>query len=68
MKTVQPGSKAYTVKGLLPLCRFGYMKLCYADPELKVSKEEFERPANLYKSRTVILLWLSKDDCCSKQR
>jgi hypothetical protein len=25
------------------------MKLCYADPELKVSKEEFERPANLYK-------------------
>jgi penicillin-binding protein 1A len=23
------------------------MKLCYADPELKVSKEEFERPANL---------------------
>lgn len=24
-----------------------FMKLCYADPELKVSKEEFERPANL---------------------
>ena len=24
-----------------------FMKLCYADPELKVSKEQFERPANL---------------------
>ena len=24
-----------------------FMKLCYADPELKVSKSEFERPANL---------------------
>lgn len=24
-----------------------FMKLCYADPELKVSKGEFERPANL---------------------
>ena len=24
-----------------------FMKLCYADSELKVSKEEFERPANL---------------------
>jgi penicillin-binding protein 1A len=24
-----------------------FMKRCYADPELKVSKEEFERPANL---------------------
>ena len=23
------------------------MKLCYADPALKVSKEPFERPANL---------------------
>jgi penicillin-binding protein 1A len=23
------------------------MKLCYADPQLKVSKEEFERPENL---------------------
>ena len=23
------------------------MKLCYADSELKVSKENFERPANL---------------------
>jgi penicillin-binding protein 1A len=23
------------------------MKLCYADPELKVSTAEFERPANL---------------------
>ncbi len=24
-----------------------FMKLCYADPNLKVSKEDFERPANL---------------------
>lgn len=24
-----------------------FMKLCYADPELKVSKEEFEKPSNL---------------------
>ncbi|CAM2864319.1 penicillin-binding protein 1A [Flavobacterium frigoris] len=24
-----------------------FMKLCYADPELKISKNEFERPANL---------------------
>jgi penicillin-binding protein 1A len=24
-----------------------FMKLCYADPELKVSKQEFDRPANL---------------------
>jgi penicillin-binding protein 1A len=24
-----------------------FMKLCYADPQLKVSKEEFERPENL---------------------
>jgi penicillin-binding protein 1A len=24
-----------------------FMKLCYQDPELKVSKEQFERPANL---------------------
>jgi penicillin-binding protein 1A len=29
----------------LPVCYF--MKLCYADPALKVSKEGFERPANL---------------------
>jgi hypothetical protein len=32
------------------------MKLCYADPELKVSKEEFERPENLYKSGLLLCL------------
>jgi hypothetical protein len=44
MKTVQPGSRALlTVKAALLVWLY-FMKLCYADPQLKVSKEEFERP------------------------
>jgi penicillin-binding protein 1A len=47
-ETVQPGSRALlTVRGSC-IAGLGYfMKLCYADPQLKVSKEEFERPENL---------------------
>jgi penicillin-binding protein 1A len=48
MKTVQPGSKHYLRSGAVAaLPVWATMKLCYADPQLKVSKEEFERPENL---------------------
>jgi penicillin-binding protein 1A len=36
------------------------MKLCYADPQLKVSKEEFERPENLSIKWIVTLLQKQK--------
>ncbi|PRZ26181.1 penicillin-binding protein 1A [Flavobacterium granuli] len=42
-KTITYGQGATAA---LPIWGY-FMKLCYADPELKVSKQEFERPANL---------------------
>jgi hypothetical protein len=62
MKTVQPGSKAYLrSRGSCSFAGLGYfMKLCYADPQLKVSKEEFERPENLSKKWIVTLLQKQK--------
>jgi hypothetical protein len=56
MKTVQPGSRALlTVRGSCSFAGLGYMKLCYADPQLKVSKEEFEKTRSLYKSGFTLL-------------
>jgi hypothetical protein len=37
------------------------LKLCYADPQLKVSKEEFERPENLSIKWIVTLLQKQKN-------
>jgi hypothetical protein len=58
VKTVQPGSRALlTVRGSCSFAGLGLlMKLCYADPQLKVSKEEFERPENLSIKWIVTLL------------
>jgi penicillin-binding protein 1A len=49
MKIVQPAFKVLpTGKATAALPVWAYfMKLCYADENLKVSKGEFERPANL---------------------
>jgi penicillin-binding protein 1A len=49
MKIVQPAFKVLpTGKGYSYTTVWAYfMKLCYADENLKVSKGEFERPANL---------------------
>jgi hypothetical protein len=49
MKIVQPAFKVLPTGGAtaaLPVWAY-FMKLCYADENLKVSKGEFERPANL---------------------
>jgi penicillin-binding protein 1A len=47
MKIVQPAKVLPTGStAALPVWAY-FMKLCYADENLKVSKGEFERPANL---------------------
>jgi hypothetical protein len=55
MKIVQPAFKVLPTRGTAALPVWAYfMKLCYADENLKVSKGEFERPANLSISRLLM--------------